>query len=614
MVEESSYWTRRRVSRRTALRGAGLGIAGLTGAALIGCGGDDDDTVAPVATQAPAATAAAAAATATAAPTQEAKDEGPQSGGTLTLIRVGDPPSIDPYGNHSYLTKRVAVRAYSRLLMRISKPGIPGAATLPGPDLAESVETTDGMTFVVKLNPKAKFANIAPVNGRQLTTADVKFSWERLTAPDSTNAPLVAHITGFEVVDDATLRFTHDKVNAVFQENLADANLLWVMPTESDGGFNPETEMIGSGPWVNTRFTPDVTMEWKKNTDWHLGPERPYIDELREPVIPEYANQLAQLQAGNLDVLGIVSDDVLGLKDDSKYAHWNWITNDPGSTLNFMGYSHIDALQGDPQTEQPWKDERVRQATSMALDRAAKMDFEYNVDAFKAAGLNPSEAWHNFIPVGQARWWLDPTSTDQGSSAKFFQFDPAEAKKLLDAAGVGDGFDVTFIYNSNRYGGRFGDVQEVNIAFLEAIGIRPQVEIQDYSSQYINFTRKGEYDGLVSAWQTPFPEAGSYPVNVLSPENPRNTGRVDNPELWELAQAQQQELDFEARREMMFEIQRRSDEKMYYIPMTYGGGAGFTAAQPWVKNYGVYRTQGYGALAETYQYFWIDQEEKKKYT
>jgi peptide/nickel transport system substrate-binding protein len=372
--------------------------------------------------------------------------------------------------------------------------------------------------------------------------------------------------------------------------------------------------MIGSGAWMSTRFTPDVTMEWKKNPDWHLGPERPYIDDLHQPIIPEYANRLAQFQAGNLDSSDVVNDDVLGLKDDSKYAHWNWITNDPGSTLNFLGYSHIHALQGDPATDMPWKDERVRQATSMALDRAEKIDFEYNVDAFRAAGLNPSEAWHNFIPVGQARWWLDPTSADQGPSAKFFQHDPAEAKKLMDAAGVADGFDVNFIYNTNRYGGRFGDIQEVNIAFLEAIGIRAKVDIQDYSSQYINFTRKGEYDGLVSAWQTPFPEAGSYGLNVLDPEKTRNTGRVDDPELWELAQAQGSETDFEARREIMFEIQRRSDEKMYYIPMTFGGGAGFTIAQPWLKNIGVYRTQGYGASSETRPFYWIDQEEKKKYT
>src|SRR5687768_2766473 len=37
-----NYWSRRTLSRRGALRGAGLGVAGLAGVALFGCGGDDE--------------------------------------------------------------------------------------------------------------------------------------------------------------------------------------------------------------------------------------------------------------------------------------------------------------------------------------------------------------------------------------------------------------------------------------------------------------------------------------------------------------------------------------------------------------------------------------------
>ncbi|MQA01049.1 MAG: hypothetical protein GEU80_17325, partial [Dehalococcoidia bacterium] len=42
MPEGTNYWSRSRYGRRTALRGAGAGMVGLAGAALIGCGGDDD--------------------------------------------------------------------------------------------------------------------------------------------------------------------------------------------------------------------------------------------------------------------------------------------------------------------------------------------------------------------------------------------------------------------------------------------------------------------------------------------------------------------------------------------------------------------------------------------
>jgi hypothetical protein len=36
------YWKNRELSRRSVIRGAGLGIAGLSGAVLVGCGEGDD--------------------------------------------------------------------------------------------------------------------------------------------------------------------------------------------------------------------------------------------------------------------------------------------------------------------------------------------------------------------------------------------------------------------------------------------------------------------------------------------------------------------------------------------------------------------------------------------
>src|SRR5690606_682700 len=48
-MAEMNYWTRSSLGRRAALRGAGVGIAGLAGAALLGCGGGDEDPATPAA-------------------------------------------------------------------------------------------------------------------------------------------------------------------------------------------------------------------------------------------------------------------------------------------------------------------------------------------------------------------------------------------------------------------------------------------------------------------------------------------------------------------------------------------------------------------------------------
>ncbi|MBM4410623.1 MAG: hypothetical protein FJ037_04740, partial [Chloroflexi bacterium] len=77
-----NYWTSlatHRVSRRSALRGAAVGVAGLSGAALIGCGGGDKKEEAK-----PAASKAGGAATAAAPAAPQ-----PKQGGRIARAQSG---------------------------------------------------------------------------------------------------------------------------------------------------------------------------------------------------------------------------------------------------------------------------------------------------------------------------------------------------------------------------------------------------------------------------------------------------------------------------------------------------------------------------------------------
>src|SRR5690606_7651238 len=62
---ERTYWRGARVGRRTMLRGSGLGLAGLAGAALVGCGSSDDDSTPEAGQQTGAQLTATAVATGT---------------------------------------------------------------------------------------------------------------------------------------------------------------------------------------------------------------------------------------------------------------------------------------------------------------------------------------------------------------------------------------------------------------------------------------------------------------------------------------------------------------------------------------------------------------------
>ncbi|MCX7617039.1 ABC transporter substrate-binding protein [Tepidiforma sp.] len=594
----SEYWDRfwrERRSRRRFLGAATGAAAGAAGLALVGCGDDDDDDG--------GATPTAGGATATSAPAATPTPSDPYAnakrGGILKVDSTGDPPSIDPYGNLSFLTKGFAAYVYSRLFRYNTGIGVKQADLRPVGDLAQSAEASpDGLTWTVKLKPNLKFHNVAPVNGRAITTEDITFSWGKMTAETSANRSQVAFVDRMETPDASTVVFKLKEPNAAFLDVFADANLFWVMPKEAaggSGGFDPTKVAIGSGPWVLQSYTPSVGFKFAKNPNWHFS-GFPLMDGVEIAIIPEYANRLAQFQAGNTDISGLNAEDLVNVKNALPKVQLY------GEVSQLLSFFYMDS-----NPDSPWnKDPRVRQAISMSTDRAALLDLAYNVKKLKDAGLAVSERWNNLIPAGLERFWLDPLSSAQGETSKYFKYDPAEAKKLLAAAGYPDGFSTVYQYTANRYGSAFNAVAEANIQYLNAIGIKTTTDVQDYSSKYITQTFTGNFTGIAFGYETPFPEAGSYPIRFFT-DNPLNHSKVKDPELEQLAKQQQRELDPAKRKEIFFEIQRKNAAKMWYIPQNMGAGTGWTGYQEWVKNIGVQTVPGsYGAPTEELPYFWLD--------
>ena len=95
MEDNSNYWLRRKVSRRTAIRGAAVAGVGAGAFALVGCG-DDDSTSSPT-------TKPASGTTAVASPSVAAKT--PKSGGSFSFQMPAIPAVLDPYTVTSFQTE-----------------------------------------------------------------------------------------------------------------------------------------------------------------------------------------------------------------------------------------------------------------------------------------------------------------------------------------------------------------------------------------------------------------------------------------------------------------------------------------------------------------------------
>jgi peptide/nickel transport system substrate-binding protein len=589
-----NYWMRKtggRLSRRALIRSGGVAGVGLAGAALIGCGDDD-----------PATTPTPGPGTPTPAPTDDddAADDpfaGVTRGGTWQGDIAADPPTIDPYGNLSFLTKGAAGYAYSRLYKVGARPDVHPASALPEPDLAEDAETEDGLTWIVRLKQGAVFHNKAPVNGRAVTAEDVSFSFDRLVAEDSPQVDLArqAQWDTVDVIDDHTIQFNLSEVTATFLDDLADANKLWIMPPESDGGFDPRTEMIGSGPWIFEEYRADSLFDYSRNPDYFIE-GLPFMDGARINIIPEYATRRSQFEAGSVFATVIQADDVLGLADSQPNVQWRGLQP---ALLSFIYFAPEESEPDGPW----WQDERIRHAFSMAQDRAAIMDFAFNVSALREAGLDASEDWNNLIPAGWGpRWWVDPRSDEQGPSRQYFDHNIEEGRALIQAAGL-EGYEFKYQTTLNAYGGAYNSIFEATEGMLRDIGVVPQVEAQDYSSVYITNTFRGDFQGVAFGYETPFPEVGGYFPRMFGTD-PANHSRIRPDDINELARLQAQELDEEQRREYIAEIQRINGENMYYIPHQAGAGTGWTGYRPEVR--GIRQTRGYGGATENLIHFWLD--------
>src|SRR5437764_971767 len=100
----------------------------------------------------------------------------------------------------------------------------------------------------------------------------------RKGAPESTAGGLVAGpaattapVESVSAPDSRTVVLKLKQPDYSALPQLASFDSFYVMPRESEGGFNPKTDVRGHGPWLLDVYEPSVRMVWKKNSDYYIG-------------------------------------------------------------------------------------------------------------------------------------------------------------------------------------------------------------------------------------------------------------------------------------------------------------------------------------------------------
>ena len=400
----------------------------------------------------------------------------PRRGGILR-VRGYDPPHFDPHQTLNFKTNTTLSFVYNKLVRHKVGAGVAPGTFVIESDLAERWEEPDETTVVFYLHRGVRWQNKPPVNGRELTAEDVKFTYDRfLTEKGNPLKFMLDPVDRVEVVDRYTVRFKLKEPFVWLVNMLANPTGTWILPREvidKYGDFKRPESAIGTGPFTLERYEPNVKTVFRRNPDYFRAGQ-PSVDSVEWLVMEDDSVGLASYRTGQIDC-GPWHGWVVRQQDLPSFrkAAPNLVYQDYLSNVTTGIYMRTD--------KPPFNDVRVRRAISHAVNRQAV------IDAIYVKG-EPSPG----IARGLPEW--SPRIDQLGPGAKYYRNDPKEARRLLAEAGFPSGLKTQMSVTSG-YGADAMDSFQLVQRQLKEGGIDAELKVQEYGA-YISTTFLGKYEGI----------------------------------------------------------------------------------------------------------------------
>src|SRR6185295_18945135 len=359
---------------------------------------------------------------------RSAEAQTPKRGGRFRLRSHVAPVHFDPHQTIAFSTMLPLSFAYSRLVkVKGGSAVVPGTQPVEG-DLAESWERQGDNIYVFKLRKGVRWHNKPPVNGRELTAEDVRYSYDRfLTIKGNANKAILEMVDKVEAPDKYTVKFTLREPNAWFVDRLASTST-WVVAKEcvdQYGDLKKPESVVGTGPWMLRSYEPSVRITFDRNPNYFV-PGLPHADGVDITISTDPAAAFAQFLSGEFDFgpeYGMVirrSDLDIALRRVKNLDMRDYI-------VVFGAYT---AMKTD---QEPFKDVRVRRAFAMAQDWRETL--ETNAWSQGKGAPNP------LIPAALKEWSI-PIGQLPPEGRQLYEFDPKGARRLLAEAGHPNGIKV----------------------------------------------------------------------------------------------------------------------------------------------------------------------------
>jgi peptide/nickel transport system substrate-binding protein len=393
-------------------------------------------------------------------------------------LRIGlaaDVTSMDPHFVNLQPNNLVAWHVFDALT-RVDED----ARLVPG--LAESWKAIDATTWEFRLRRGVRFHD-----GSELTAEDVVHSLDRpatITNSPGSFVPFTRPLVQKQAVDRYTVRL---KTATAYAMVPYDLHSVFIVSKRATTGlksqdFDAGRGMVGTGPFRFVAFKRGDRVELARH-EQYWG-ERPAWERVTLRIMPNDPARLAALLAGDVDAIEhIPTADLARLKGNPGFeiaqkVSWRTIL------LHLDQYRDrvpgLSDKSGRPLERNPFKDPRVRQAVSKAINRQAIVERVMEGQAVPAANL------------------VSPPVFGHVAELQPEPFDAEGAKKLLAEAGFGQGFSAVLHAPNNRYVNDEQVAQAV-AQMLTRVGITTRVETLPAAVYFVR-ARNGDFGLAMLGW------------------------------------------------------------------------------------------------------------------
>jgi peptide/nickel transport system substrate-binding protein len=482
---------------------------------------------------------------------------------TLRWAAQNDILTLDPHSQNHATTNAILMHAYEGLTRYNDKYEVE-------PALATKWTFVSPTQVRFELRKGVKFHDGAP-----FTADDVVFSFGRIKQPQGTMAIYVTGIAEIKKVDDHTVDFVLSAPNPILLRNIIDFRIMskaWAQKnnTANVQDYKAKEEnfasrnVMGTGPYKITGWTPDQKVTMTRNKDWwdkHGG----NVDEVVYTPIKSDPTRVAALIAGDVDMLtDLPVQDVARLRNDSKLEIVDGLEV---RTIFFApDVGSAELKHANVKGKNPFKDKRVREALSIAIDREA-------IKRNTMRGLSIPAAIMVAPGVNGYEQAIDTVAKP----------DPERAKKLLADAGYPDGFELQLNCPNNRY---VNDEEICNtvISMWARIGVKARLASEPMAT-FIQKVQNFDTSIYLLGWGVATYDA-QYTLQSLvrtkttGADGNFNFGRISDPEIDKLVDAMKTETDVAKRNGMIRDALVRTRDEVLLIPLHH-------QMRPWAMKKGV---------------------------